>query len=69
MPGLPAPFRDSGHANFSASGGARNAMAYANPLTPGGLNPKNTSVPTIVWAIGFVIVAFIVYKNVLKGRI
>lgn len=66
MAKLPAPFRDNGHANFGASAGARNAVAYMNPLSPGGMNPKTTHGPTIIWALAFVVVAFIVYKNVIK---
>lgn len=69
MASMPAPFRDYGHANFGASAGARNAVAYANPLTPGGMNPKGVHAPTMIWAILFVIVAFVAYKTVLKGRI
>jgi hypothetical protein len=66
MAKMPAPFRDDGNAQFGSSAGARNAIAYANPLSPGGLNPKNASIPTIVWAVAFVVVGYIVYKNVLK---
>lgn len=69
MAKMPAPFRDSGHANFGASAGARNAVAFANPLTPGGMNSKGVHSPTIIWALAFVVVAFIAYKTVLKGKI
>ena len=58
---MPAPGYDYGHATFSASGGARNVVASINPLTPGGLSPKNTSLPTLVWAVLFIGVAFVLY--------
>ncbi len=63
-----APIRDFGHANFSASGGARNAVAYANPLTPGGMNPRNVNMPTLLWVALFIVAAFLVYKYGLKKR-
>lgn len=56
----------NGLSDFSVSGGARNAVAYANPLTPGGLNARNTHLPTLTWAIGFVAVAFLVYHFAIK---
>ena len=66
MAGLPAPFRDYGHANFGSSAGARNAVAFMNPLSPGGTNPKNTHIPTLIWAVAFIIVGLVVYNNVIK---
>lgn len=65
----PAPIRDFGHANFGASAGARNAVAYANPLSPGGMNPSGVHSPTIIWALLFVAVAVIAYKTFLKRYI
>lgn len=64
--GLPASFRDYGHANFGASAGARNAVAMANPLTPGGTSPKGVHMPTLFWAVAFVIVALVIYRTVIK---
>lgn len=62
------PGFDWGNAQMSASAGARNVIAGANPLTPGGMNPKNTHIPTLGWAVIFIVVAFLVYTKVLKGR-
>jgi len=59
---------DNGNANFSSSAGARNAVAFANPLSPGGMNPRNTHIPTLGWAVIFVVAAFLVYHTVIKGR-
>jgi len=60
---------DFGSATFSSSAGARNVVNGMNPLTPGGMSPKNTHVPTLGWAIVFIVVAFLVYKYVIqKGR-
>lgn len=58
-----APIRDSGHANFSASGGARNAVAYANPLTPGGMSPKGVNIPTLAWVAIFAVAIYLVWKH------
>lgn len=58
--------KDFGNATFSTSAGARNAMAYANPLSPGGMNPKNTDIPTLGWALIFLVAAFLVYHFVIK---
>jgi hypothetical protein len=63
-----APIRDYGHANFGSSAGARNAIAFANPLTPGGMNPKGIDIPTFGWVLLFVVAGFLVYKYGLKGR-
>lgn len=61
--------RDYGSAGFSTSGGARNMVNAANPLTPGGMNPKNTHLPTLGWAVVFLVGAFLVYHFVIKkGR-
>jgi len=60
--------KDNGNATFSASAGARNAVAFANPLTPGGMNPRNTHIPTLGWAVVFVVAALLVYHFVIKGR-
>ena len=62
----PAGGYDYGHAVFGASAGARNAVAFANPLTPGGLNPKGTHIPTLGWALIFLVVAFLVYHFTFK---
>jgi hypothetical protein len=59
---MAAPFRDYGHATFSASAGARNAVAFANPLSPGGMSPKGVHLPTMAWAVVFLAVAFIAYR-------
>jgi hypothetical protein len=59
---------DYGSAGFSSSAGARNVTAAMNPLTPGGLSPKNTHLPTLGWAVLFVVGLFLVYHFVLKGR-
>ena len=59
---MPAPFRDYGSASFSSSAGARNAAAFANPLSPGGMSPKSVNIPTMGWALIFVVVAFLIYK-------
>jgi len=52
--------------SFSTSAGARNVTNGLNPLTPGGMSPKNTHMPTLGWAVVFIVVAFLVYKYVLK---
>jgi len=39
-----------------------------NPLTPGGMSPKNTHMPTLGWAVVAVVVAFLVYHYVLRKR-
>jgi hypothetical protein len=57
---------DFGSAGFSTSAGARNAVAFANPLSPGGMNPKNTDIPTLGWAIIFVVGLFLVYHFAIK---
>jgi len=59
---------DYGHAAFADSAGARNVVNGINPMTPGGLSPKNTSVPTLVWAVGFAVVAFWVFSAWKKGK-
>lgn len=57
---------DFGHANFADSAGARNVIAGANPLSPGGLSPKGTHMPTLAWALIFVVVAFLLYHAVIR---
>ena len=59
---------DYGAAGFSTSAGARNVVNGMNPLTPGGMNPKNTHLPTMGWVLVFLVAAFLVYHYVLKGR-
>lgn len=59
---------DYGSADFTTSAGARNVVNGLNPLTPGGLNPKNTHLPTLGWAVVFLVAAFLVYHFVFKGR-
>jgi hypothetical protein len=61
-----APFRDYGGATFSTSAAARSATQFMNPLSPGGMNPKGVNIPTLGWALIFVVVAFLVYKFALK---
>ena len=70
LPGGPGtgPGWDWGNAQFSASAGARNVVAAANPLSPGGMSPKNTHIPTLGWAVIFIAVAFVAYHAVLKGK-
>jgi hypothetical protein len=63
---MAAPFRDYGHAQFSSSAGARNAVAFANPLSPGGMSPKGVHLPTFGWVIVFGVVAFLVYRQWFK---
>ena len=61
--------KDFGNASFSTSAGARNVTNAMNPLTPGGMNPQNTHLPTLGWAIVFLVAAFLVYNYVIKkGR-
>jgi hypothetical protein len=56
-------------AGFSTSAGARNLTAALNPLTPGGMSPKNTHLPTLGWAVVFVVAALLFYHFVIKkGR-
>ena len=59
---------DFGHAEFSTSAGARNAAAFANPLSPGGMNPRNVDIPTFGWVLIFLVVAFAVYHFGLLKR-
>ena len=58
--------KDFGNASFGSSAGARNVTAGLNPLTPGGMSPQNTHLPTLAWAVLFLIAAFLVYKYVIK---
>jgi hypothetical protein len=55
-------------AGFSTSAGARNLTNALNPLSPGGMAPSNTHLPTLTWAIVFIVAAFVFYHFVLKGR-
>ena len=57
---------DMGHANFYDSAAARSAVNAANPLSPGGLSPKGTHLPTLAWAGIFIVVAFLLYHAVIK---
>lgn len=60
---------DNGHANFNDSAGARNVTAAMNPLSPGGMSPKNTHLPTLAWVVIFGVIAFAIYHLVIKkGR-
>jgi hypothetical protein len=65
---MTSPGYDFGNAQFSTSAGARNAVAFANPLSPGGMNPRNTHLPTLGWAVVFLVAALLVYHFILKGR-
>jgi len=55
---------DYGNAQFGTSAAARNATAYLNPLSPGGLNPRNTHVPTMVWAGLLLLAVYLIYKRI-----
>lgn len=55
-------------AGFGTSAGGRNLTAALNPMSPGGLNPQNTHLPTLAWAAIFVVAAFVLYHFVLKGK-
>lgn len=66
--GVRGSTQDWGHANFNDSAGARNVIAGLNPLTPGGMNPRNTSLPTIGWVLVFLVVAFLLYHTILRRR-
>lgn len=57
---------DFGNAQFSTSAAARSAVAYANPLTPGGMNPRNVNIPTLGWVVVLLAVAFLVYHTTIK---
>lgn len=41
-------------------------MAFANPLSPGGMSPKGVNIPTMGWALIFVVVAFLGYHYFVK---
>jgi hypothetical protein len=55
-------------AGFGTSAGGRNLTNALNPLSPGGMNPANTHLPTLAWAAIIVVAAFAVYHFVLKGK-
>jgi hypothetical protein len=57
---------DWGHANFSDSAAARSVVNAANPLSPGGLNPRQTHLPTLAWVVIFGAVAFLLYHTVIR---
>jgi hypothetical protein len=57
---------DYGGATFSSSAAARNATAYLNPLSPGGMSPKNTHIPTLGWTVVFLVAAFLVYHFTIR---
>lgn len=57
---------DWGHANFNDSAAARSVVNAANPMSPGGLSPKGTHLPTLAWVVIFGVVAFFVYHTVIK---
>ena len=60
---------DYGHAVFADSAGARNVVNAANPLSPGGMSPRNTHLPTLAWVAIFGAVAFFLYSTIgKKGR-
>lgn len=61
-----APHYDYGHASFSTSAAARSAVNFANPMSPGGMNPRNVDIPTLGWVAIFVAVAFLVYHVTIK---
>lgn len=60
------PGYDWGHANFNDSAAARSVVNAANPLSPGGLNPRQTHLPTLAWVAIFGVVAFLVYHTVIR---
>jgi hypothetical protein len=41
-------------------------MAFANPLSPGGMSPKGVHLPTMAWAIILGAVAFVLYTQFIK---
>lgn len=56
-------------AGFSTSAGARNLVNAMNPLSPGGMSPQNTHLPTLAWAVIAIVGAFVVYHAIIKkGR-
>lgn len=57
---------DWGHANFNDSAAARSVVNGANPLSPGGMSPKGTHLPTLAWAIIFLVVGLVLYHAVIK---
>lgn len=57
---------DFGHANFNDSAAARSVVNAANPLTPGGLSPRNVHLPTLAWVAIFGVVGFFVYTTFIK---
>lgn len=57
---------DYGAASFSSSAGARNVVNAANPLSPGGMNPANTHLPTLGWAVVAIVAAFLVYHFAIR---
>jgi hypothetical protein len=57
---------DFGSATFSSAPAARQIVNAANPLTPGGLSPKNTHLPTLAWAVIAIVVAIFLYRTVIK---
>lgn len=57
---------DWGHANFNDSAAARSVVNAANPLSPGGLNPRQTHLPTLAWVAIFGVVAFMLYHVIVK---
>jgi uncharacterized membrane protein YeaQ/YmgE (transglycosylase-associated protein family) len=54
---------DFGSATFSSAPAARSAVNALNPLTPGGMSPKNTHLPTLAWAVIGAIVIIILYRS------
>lgn len=59
---------DWGHANFADSAGARNVVAGLNPMSPGGMSPKGTHLPTLAWAVIFAAVLILLFNVVKKSR-
>ena len=57
---------DYGHAVFADSAGARNVVNAANPMSPGGMSPRNTSIPTLGWVVIFGVVGFFLYHAVTR---
>jgi hypothetical protein len=63
---MAAPIYDSGQAGFSTSAGARNVINGMNPLSPGGMNPQNTHLPTLGWAIAAIVAVVVFYHFVIR---
>lgn len=59
---------DFGNANFNDSAAARSVVNAANPLSPGGMSPRNAHLPTLAWVAIFGAVAFFLYSTITKRK-